>query len=112
MAQKTTITYFSDLSGVKVDGDCAGVQFGLDGTTYEIDLTAKEQKALRDVLAPYVDAGRKVGGATRRRQAGSAGATDGSSAKEIRVWALANGHEVPARGRIPALALEAYKAAH
>lgn len=113
MAQKTTVTYFSDLSGAKVDGESAGVQFGLDGATYEIDLTAKEQKALRDALAPYIAAGRKAAsGATPRRRANSAAASTGATPKEIRAWALENGHEVPARGRIPALALEAYNAAH
>lgn len=112
MAQKTTITYFSDLSGAKVDGESAGVQFGLDGTTYEIDLTADEQEALRAALAPYVDAGRKAAGTTPQRRATSAAGSSGATPKEIRAWALENGHEVPARGRIPALAVEAYNAAH
>lgn len=111
MAQKTTIQYFSDLSGAKVDGPDAAIQFGLEGTTYEVDLTAKEQRALREALAPYVKVARKVASAQGRRQGGGGAAvTNETSPKEIRAWALENGYEVPARGRIPALVTEAYHA--
>jgi len=38
------------------------VQFGLDGVTYEIDLSDDNAAALRDELARYIGAGRRVGG--------------------------------------------------
>jgi hypothetical protein len=105
MAQKVHITLEDDLDG----GDAAEtVAFGLDGRSYEIDLNAKNAKALRDTLAKYVAAGRRAGGrsgAKRRTQVGT-------SAREIRDWARSNGHKVPDRGRIPSDVREAFEAAH
>ena len=110
MAQRTVVTFVSDLTGKPIGTDNATLQFGLEGSTYEIDLSAKEQKALRDVLAPYIEAGRKVGSTRRRSSAKSQ--SQAASPKEIRAWAIENGHDIPARGRIPAAAAEAYLAAH
>jgi hypothetical protein len=105
MAQKVHITLEDDLDG----GDAAEtVAFGLDGRSYEIDLNAKNAKALRDALAKYVAAGRRAGGrsgAKRRTQVGT-------SPREIRDWARSNGHKVPDRGRIPSDIREAFEAAH
>lgn len=53
-----------------------------------------------------------------RREAGVQGDdseqedTPEPSAAQVRVWAKDNGHEVPARGTIPADVVAAYKAAH
>jgi Lsr2 len=106
MAQKVHITLEDDLDG----GDAAEtVAFGLDGRSYEIDLNAKNAKALRDALAKYVAAGRRAGG----RNAGARRRTQvGTSAREIRDWARSHGHKVPDRGRIPADIREAFEAAH
>jgi Lsr2 len=106
MAQKVHITLEDDLDG----GDAAEtVAFGLDGRSYEIDLNAKNAKALRDALAKYVAASRRAGGRTvgakRRTQVGT-------SAREIRDWARSNGRKVPDRGRIPSDVREAFEAAH
>ena len=45
-----------------IDGNDADetVSFGLDGTSYEIDLSSDNAAALRDALAEYVDHARKV----------------------------------------------------
>jgi len=112
MAQKTVVQYFSDLSGAEVEPGNATVHFSLDGTRYEIDLTPKEQEKLRDALAPYVGVARKSSVATRRGRPASGSNSSEPSAKEIREWGQANGHDVPERGRIPALVREAYDAAH
>ena len=107
MAQKVHITLEDDLDG----GEAAEtVSFGLDGKTYEIDLSDKNAAALREALARYVAAGRRSGsGRTsvprRRTQVGT-------SAREIRDWARSNGRKVPERGRIPAEIREAFEAAH
>ena len=106
MAQKVHITLEDDLDG----GDAVEtVAFGLDGRGYEIDLNAKNAKALRDALTKYVAAGRRAGGRTaavkRRTQMGT-------SAREIRDWARSNGHDVPDRGRIPADVRSAFEAAN
>ncbi len=113
MAQKVHIVLEDDLDG---GGATETVTFGLDGTTYEIDLNDENAAALRDALASYVGHARKVGSgrrpARRSSSAGSSAAPNGTSAKEVREWARSNGHTVPDRGRIPADVREAYDAAH
>ncbi len=112
MAQKVHIVLEDDIDG----GDAAEtVSFGLDGTSYEIDLNEDNASGLREVLSTYVGHARKVGSGRRtRRSAGSSStpASGGPSAKEVREWARDNGHSVPDRGRIPADVREAYDAAH
>lgn len=111
MAQKVNIVLVDDLDGSEATET---VSFGLDGTSYEIDLNDANAAALREALAGYIGHGRKVGAAPRRgrRTASSASSSNGPSAKEIRDWARANGHDVPDRGRVSAEVREAYDAAH
>ena len=110
MAQKVHIVLEDDLDGSEATQT---VSFGLDGTSYEIDLNDKNAGALRDSLASYIGHGRKVSGSRRGRRSGSSSSSnDGSSAREIRDWARSNGHKVPERGRIPSTVREAFEAAH
>ena len=71
MAQKVSIVLIDDIDGSDA---VETVSFGLDGTSYEIDLNKKNAAALRDALAGYVGHGRKVTGARRggRRTAAAA----------------------------------------
>ncbi|UDY23855.1 histone-like nucleoid-structuring protein Lsr2 [Nocardioides sp. Kera G14] len=108
MAQKVQIILEDDLDGGAADET---VTFGLDGTTYEIDLTSANAEKLRDALAPYVGHGRKVGRAGGR-PARKASSNGGTSPAEIRAWAKSNGYDVPERGRIPANVKEAFDAAN
>ena len=108
MAQKVNIVLIDDLDGSDADET---VSFGLDGTTYEIDLNKKNAATLRDALASYVGNARKVSGARRGRRS-SASAALGPSAREVRDWARSNGFKVPDRGRIPADIREAFDNAH
>ncbi len=108
MAQKVVVTLTSDISGEPADET---VRFALDGVTYELDATTAEAADLRDSLATWIGHGRKVSGArpTARRRSRATGA---GSPADVRAWAVANGHQVPARGRIPRTVQDAYKAAH
>ena len=107
MAQKVQITLVDDLDGSAADET---VSFALDGSAYEIDLSAAHAAQLRDALAGYVGAARRVGG---RRAAGPKRAARGSSeTAEIRAWAKANGQRVSERGRISAQVKAAYDKAH
>ena len=63
MAQKIQTLFIDDLDGSAAEGT---VRFGLDGTGYEIDLNAGHARELRDALARYVDAARRVTGSARR----------------------------------------------
>jgi hypothetical protein len=110
MAQKVNIVLVDDLDGSEAT---ESVSFGLDGTSYEIDLNDKNAAQLRDALAPYVGHARKVGAAARRNgRRSAAAASDGPSAREIRDWARSNGYEVPDRGRVSAEVRSAFDAAH
>ena len=108
MAQKVQIVLEDDIDGGEATQT---VSFGLDGTSYEIDLNDKNAAALRDALASYVGHGRKLAG-TRRGRRSPASSGNGHSAKEIRDWARSNGHKVPERGRIPGDVREAFESAH
>ena len=106
MAQKVHIVLVDDLDGSDASQT---VSFGLDGTSYEIDLNDKNAAALRDALSGYVGHARKVSSSSRRRKGT---ATSGPGASEIRDWARSNGYDVPDRGRVSAEVRQAYDAAH
>jgi hypothetical protein len=111
VAQKVTVSLIDDLDGDKADET---VEFGIDGKSYEIDLSTSNADKLRDALASYVAAARRPGG--RRRSGGGAPASaaarrpsvDREQNQAIRDWARKRGMKVSDRGRIPADVLEAY----
>jgi hypothetical protein len=107
MAQRVNIVLVDDIDGGDADET---VTFGLDGATYEIDLSKKNAAKLRDAVAPYVGHARKVGGRRSGRRA--AGSGNGPSAREVREWARANGWNLSDRGRVAAEVRQAYDAAH
>ncbi|MCW2832110.1 MAG: lsr2 [Nocardioides sp.] len=112
MAQKVSIVLVDDLDGSEADET---VTFGLDGTTYEIDLTQRNADALREALSGYVGHARKVTGGSRRgrKSSGSSGgSTSASNTKDVREWARSQGMEVSERGRISADVQQAYDSAH
>ena len=108
MAQKVNIVLVDDLDGTEATET---VTFGLDGTTYEIDLNDKNAASLRDALGGYVGHARKVAGGGRRGRK-SAGSASSSNTKDVREWAKGQGMEVSERGRISADVQQAYDAAH
>ena len=121
MAQRTVVTLLDDLDQSPADET---VEFGLDGVTYEIDLSEEHAAALRDALRVYVEHARRTGG--RRSAAGSS--SGGRSARRgdrsngtggratvdreqnqaIREWARKQGMTVSERGRIPREVTDAY----
>ncbi len=99
MAQKVVTTLVDDISGQPIDdGQGETVKFGLDGSSYEIDLSNENAKELRDTLRRYIKAGRPV--AAGRRSSGAANKSNKDELNAIREWAAANGIEVSPRGRI------------
>ncbi len=102
-----TVLLEDDLTGGAADET---VSFALDGKAFEIDLTAKNADKLRKALAPYVSAGRRAGKLTSAGRISSRD-NDFGEASAMRTWALQNGYEVSARGRIPAYIREAYQSA-
>jgi len=84
-----------------------------DGREYEIDLSAENAARLRDGLAEFVAAGRRLGGGRGRAAApaaaGKRASMDREQAAAVRDWARANGFEVSDRGRISSTVLAAYE---
>ena len=120
MAQKVQVTFVDDLDGSAADET---IRFALGRDTYEIDLSKSNAKKLRDALAVYVNASRRVGGGGRGRPAGrvttrargrgrAASATGGATPAQIRAWAKSRGIKVNERGRIAADIVAKYEAAH
>ena len=110
MAQKVNIVLVDDLDGTEATET---VTFGLDGTTYEIDLNDANAAALREALSGYVGHARKVtGGSRRARKAAGSSSSSSSNTKDVREWAKAQGMDVSERGRISADVQQAYDAAH
>ncbi len=112
MAKKVTVTLVDDFDGEGTADET--VEFGLDGVSYEIDLSAKNAAKLRNDLKHWISAGRRVGG--RRRGRGTPngrgrGSIDREQSAAIRDWARRNGHNVSTRGRIPADIIDAFHAA-
>lgn len=108
MAQKVNIVLVDDMDGSEAEET---VLFGLDGTTYEIDLNTKHASSLREALASYVGHARKVS-AGRRTGRRMSQTSLGPSTRELRDWGRSNGFDVSDRGRVSAKVREAYEAAH
>jgi hypothetical protein len=112
MAKKVTVTLVDDFDG---DGPAdETVEFSIDGVSYEIDLSARNAKKLRDDLKQWIEAGRRVGGRRRGRSGGPGrgrATIDREQSAAIREWARRSGHKVSTRGRIPAEIIDAFHAA-
>ncbi|MBB2942789.1 histone-like nucleoid-structuring protein Lsr2 [Actinoplanes sp. CA-015351] len=114
MARQVITTLIDDLDGKKADRT---VEFSLDGVSYTIDLSEANAGKLRKVLDPYISAGTRLGRTTSGRigsralaPARTAGSRDEN--RLIREWAIANGHKISERGRIPQEVSNAYRAAN
>lgn len=112
MAKKVTVTLVDDVDGVAAADET--VEFGIDGVTYEIDLSSKNAEKLRTQLSTWVEHARRVSG--RRRGRGGTGrgraSIDREQSAAIREWARKNGYSVSARGRIPAEVVDAFNSAN
>jgi nucleoid-associated protein Lsr2 len=109
MAREVIQRVTDDLDG---SPDAATIQFSLDGYAYEIDLGPRNEARFRDVLAPFVERAAKVRHDRRPGRGGqrSTASRDGDKerAQLVRQWALDNGVQLAARGRIAVGVLDAY----
>ena len=99
MAQKTTVHLVDDLDGST--DDVGTVRIGLGEVFHEIDLSKANREKLRELLAPYRQAGRRVDSPRKSKKA-----------PKVRVWARENGYEVGDRGRLSQEVIEAFDKAH
>ncbi|NKY50976.1 histone-like nucleoid-structuring protein Lsr2 [Nocardia vermiculata] len=108
MAKKVLVELVDDYDGTSPADET--VHFGIDGVTYEIDLTAENAAKLRALFEEWTAPARKVG---RKRKGASKTASpratpDREQTAAIRHWARANGYQVSSRGRIQKDIIEAY----
>ena len=108
MAQKIQTLLIDDIDGSAAEGT---VRFGLDGAEYEIDLNTGHAKELRDALARYVEAARRVGDSRKPARGSRRGPSGGVNTTDVCEWARAQGIEVTDRGRVPADLVAQFKAA-
>ncbi len=113
MAQVTNVKLVDDVDGSKA---VETVAFGVDGVGYEIDLNARNAKALRKALAEFVAVARSpkssAAPTTSARPAGRRGTSStGPDAAAIRQWANESGVPVSVRGRVSADVRAQYLAA-
>jgi Lsr2 len=107
MATKMSVIISDDLDG---SADAEPVSFGIDGTNYEVDLSAKNRAKLEKALAPFIEAGRRQSARGKRRaNRASSSRTDNAA---IRAWAKSSGLQVSERGRISTDVIREYQAAH
>lgn len=113
MAQKVQVLLVCDIcEGGKPGSETIG--FGVDGSSYEIDLCDKHAKNLRDSVAQYVGAARRAtsGRAGGRGRGRSSGGGDRQRTQEIRAWARSKGIKVSERGRLSSDIVAKYEAAN
>ena len=112
MAQKVQVVLLDDVDG----GEAAEtVSFGLDGVSYEIDLSAANAGRLRDSLAEWIGHARRIGGratTSRRRGAAQSSSPRANDTGAVREWARGHGFTVSDRGRISAEVRAAYDKAN
>ncbi|MEC5179832.1 histone-like nucleoid-structuring protein Lsr2 [Arthrobacter sp. CG_A4] len=107
MAQKVKIILVDDLDGGSADET---VRFGVDGVSYEIDLSSDNAAELRSAVERFVSHARKTSGGRATRTKVMSGRNQNSA--QIRQWARDNGYSVNSRGRIQAEIQEAYQKAN
>jgi hypothetical protein len=115
MSQKVEVTIVSDLSG---EPGAHGLEFGFEGVSYQLDVTEAEHQSLKDSLSAYLDKASKVSGGRGRPKSASrpapvAGSGGSGLTKEerqaVREFAAANGHTLAQRGRLPEVAIMAWR---
>ena len=107
MAKSVQVVVSDDLDGS--DG-AETVNFGFDGVNYEIDLGERNRAKFEKVIAPYIEAGRRIRGSRRTSPTRQAGSRIDRAA--VRSWAKDQGLHVSERGRISSEIMAQYEAAH
>jgi Lsr2 len=115
MAKRTITELIDDLDGSPAE---VSREIALDGVAYALDLSAANSAKLDEALAPFIEAGSKMGrGGPRLRLVRSPGAARATSLADrernaaVRAWATEQGIAVSDRGRIRAQVLDGYEAA-
>lgn len=109
MVQKVEVRLVDDLDGGVANET---VTFAIDGSEYEIDLSATHADALRKTVDTYVAAARRVDRVRARTARGRAAAGTGNREhnQAVRDWARSQGIDISSRGRLSQKLLARYEA--
>ncbi|VXC15605.1 histone-like nucleoid-structuring protein Lsr2 [Nocardioides sp. AX2bis] len=94
------------------DGATQTFDFSYRGAAYQIDLSARDARALNKLLSPVLAAARPRGKPPLPRSTVTKTPGVVPTAKTVRAWAKTEGIEVSDRGRIAAEVRKRYQAAH
>jgi hypothetical protein len=106
--QKTIVELLDDIDPDNKK-DVRTITFALDGQTYEIDLNEENRTRLKGQLAPFVQNGRRVKGASAKPKSRP---SRNDETVRIRDWARSQNIPVNGRGRIPKEIQQAYYLGH
>ena len=117
MAKRLLVELIDDIDDEPILTGGEHIEFSVNGQNYEIDLGDDNAREFRRKLDYYIAHSDRVG---TRKLAASATASAAESStvrhpdqtRAIRTWAQAQGFNVSARGRIPAVVEKAFEAAH
>jgi len=115
MAQKVITEFIDDIDGSAAERTFT---FAVDGTNYEIDLSADNIAEFKSVIGGFIESARKIKGSKNSdgRRVRSTAAAGGRQSREqiqaVREWARQHGHTISNRGRIPASIQQAFDQAH
>jgi hypothetical protein len=115
MAQKVITEFIDDIDGSPAERTFT---FAVDGTNYEIDLSADNITEFKSAIGGFIESARKVKGSRssegrRTRNAGvDGGRQSPAQTRAVRDWARQHGHSINDRGRIPASIQQAFDQAH
>lgn len=115
MVQRVVTEFIDDIDGSPAERTFA---FTVDGTNYEIDLSAQNIAEFKSAIGGFVESARKVKGSRSNdgRRTSGARASGGRQSREqtqaVRQWARQHGHNIGNRGRIPASIQQAFDQAH
>lgn len=107
MATQTTVTVTCDICGGTKDARTRTIS--LDGRALEIDLCAKDGRALDKAAQKFVPFARKV---AREPAAARRTVSSRQHSADVRDWARTQGIVISDRGRIPADVERKFAAAH
>jgi len=111
MAQNVTVMLIDDIDQSKA---AETVRFGVDGTAYEIDLSARHASELRSMIGRYIRVARRIQSAPARAQQKPLSRPrtqmDREQSRRIRSWAMERGLLASPRGLIPQHVAEEYEA--
>jgi hypothetical protein len=106
MAKKVSVETIDDLDGTSTADTT--VNYSIDGTHYEIDLSTKNADKFHKDMATWIDHSRRVSAPAQTRRGRKLNGNPGEDFGAIREWATTQGIATSMRGRIKSEIITAY----